>query len=122
MKKRELLLAVLLLCGAAVFGQKPGSIIDEVLKQSAFDKVERMRELVGFDEQQAQRLKTVEYTFLWEVRKAEGCFLCNRKKRIEKLRQRRHAQLQEILTREQYIRYDAVESDRIEKIAPRVAQ
>ena len=115
MKKRRLLVAALLLCGVAVLGQNPGSIIEEVLKESADEKVTRLRELIGFDDGKARQLKELEFIFLLDVQKAENCCLCNRKKRIERLRKKRDAELQKILSREEYIRYDAVENERIRK-------
>lgn len=92
------------------------SFIDKVLKKTAEDKVFQMQELIGFDDTKAKQLTELEFKFLLEVNKAENCFLCNKKKRIDKLMQNRDADLQKILSRDEYIKYDAVENERIKNI------
>ena len=110
--KKVLVLALLLLIIKGLYAQQP-SIIEDVLVGSVEEKVSSMQELIGFDDAQAQQLREMELNFLLEVNKAENCFLCNKQKRIEKLRQKRDAALQKILERDQYIKYDAIENDRI---------
>jgi hypothetical protein len=88
MKKLGLLLTALIAIAAIAPAQKTG-IIADVLKKSAEEKVARQ--------------------------KAENCCLCNRKKRIERLKQKRDQELQRILSRDEYIQYDAVENERIKK-------
>lgn len=112
--KKSLVLALLLITIMRVSAQQ-SSIIKDVLVASVEEKVSSMQELIGFDDAQAQQLKQVELDFLLDVNKAERCFLCNKKKRIEKLKRKRDTNLQQILTRDQYIKYDAIENERIEK-------
>lgn len=114
MKKITLLLTALVVFTAMVSAQKSG-IITEVLRQSAEGKVVQMKELIKFDDAQAEKLKKLEFAFLLDVQKAENCCLCNKKKRIEKLQKKRDAELQQILTRDEYIKYDAVENKKIKK-------
>ena len=114
MKKLGLLLTAFIAIAAIAPAQKTG-IIADVLKKSAEDKVTKMQELIGFDDEKARQLNELEFTFLLDVRKAESCCLCNRKKRVEKLKQNRDRELQRILTRDEYIKYDAVENERIKK-------
>ena len=83
--------------------------------QSVEAKIEKMQELIGFGDEQAQQLRELELNFLLEVNKAENCFLCNKQKRVERLKQKRDAGLQKILERDQYIKYDAIENERIKK-------
>ncbi|HTN68229.1 MAG: hypothetical protein PHO84_09730 [Dysgonamonadaceae bacterium] len=94
------------------------SVIKDVFEKFVEDKVERMQKLIGFDDNQATELKEVEFNFLLDVNAAENCFWCRTKKRVEKLNKKREEGLQKILTREQYIKYDAIDNDRIRKDPP----
>lgn len=114
MKKLGLLLTAFVAFVAIASAQKTG-IIAGVLKKSAEEKVTRMQEMIGFDDNKARQLNELEFTFLLDVQKAESCCLCNRKKRIEKLKKKRDQELQQILSRDEYIKYDAVENERIKK-------
>ena len=117
MKKNTFIFVVFsLVCIAVVQAQSQPGIIDNALKKSAEHKVAEMQELIGFDDAKANRLIELEFQFLLDVRKAENCCLCNKRKRIEKLQKNRDKDLQNILSREQYIKYDAVENDRIKNI------
>ena len=89
------------------------SIIKDVFEKYVEDKVERMQRLINFDENQAIQLKKIELNFYLDVNSAENCFWCSTRKRVEKLKKRREVDLQQILTREQYIKYDAIDNDRI---------
>jgi len=75
-----------------------------------------LQELIGFDDAQAEQLRLIEKEFLFDVNKVEHCFLCNKRKRIEKLKEKRVAQLQEVLDRDQYIKYDAIDNKRIKMV------
>ncbi|SCD22234.1 putative secreted protein [Proteiniphilum saccharofermentans] len=108
--KRYLVLAVLLAIVASLSARQP-SIIENVLVSNVEEKVSSLQELIGFDDAQAQRLRQMELNFLLEVNKAERCFLCNKKKRIEKLKEKRDTELQKILERDQYIKYQSLEND-----------
>lgn len=112
--KTSLVLILLLVTVMGMSAQQP-SIIENVLVSSVEEKVASLQELVGFDDAQAQQLRAMELNFLLEVNKAEHCFLCNKQKRIEKLKQKRDTNLQQILTRDQYIKYDAIENERVKK-------
>ncbi|MDY9917826.1 hypothetical protein SAMN05216365_10669 [Porphyromonadaceae bacterium NLAE-zl-C104] len=112
--KKILVLSILLLTIIGLSAQQ-SSIIEKVLANSVEEKITSMQELIGFDDAQAQQLRETELNFLLEVNKAEHCFLCKKQKRIEKLKQERDTELQKILERDQYIKYDAIENKRIKK-------
>lgn len=112
--KKILVLALLLLAIMELSAQQH-SIIEDVLVSSVEKKIFSMQELIGFDDAQADQLRKMELNFLLEVNKTENCFLCNKQKRIKKLKQKRDAELQKILERDQYIKYDAIENERIQK-------
>ena len=114
MVKKSLVLVFLLMMVIGISAQQ-SSIIENVIVNSVEEKVASMQELIGFNDIQAEQLRGMELNFLLEVNKAEHCFLCNKQKRIEKLKQKRDAQLQQILERDQYIKYDAIENERLKK-------
>lgn len=115
MKKVTLLISAFILLASSAWAQQQNGIINGVLKKSAEDKVVKMQELIGFDDEKARQLNELEFNFLLDVQKAESCWLCNKKKRIEKLQSQRDLDLQKILSRDEYIKYDAVENERIKK-------
>ena len=117
MKKTAFIIAFILFAATA-WAQYPTDIINNVLKKSADDKVMNMQQIIGFDDNQANQLKTLEYTFLLDVRKAENCCFCNKKKRVEKLKTKRDADLQKILERNQYMKYYTIENELFDKNVP----
>ena len=114
--KKFLILFVfpILLLSVACNGNKT-MLSQEDLKAQAQKKVDEMQDLIHFDDAQAAQLIELEYRYVRKVQKAQHCFFCNSEKRIEKLKGKKSLQLQRILTREQYIKYDAVENGRIKK-------
>ncbi len=116
MNKKIFTLALsLLLLAIMGLSAQQSSIIENLLVKSVEEKVSSMQELIGFDNDQAQQLREMELHFLQKVNKAEHCFLCNRQKRVDKLKKKRDAELQTILGRDHYIKYDAIENERIKK-------
>lgn len=111
MKKKLLLFVALFAFILHASAQQ--SIVKDAFEQFVADKVERMQTLIGFDDEHAGQLKELELNFLQDVNAAENCFWCRSKKRIEKLNEKRDEELQQILTREQYLKYDAVDNNRI---------
>ena len=91
------------------------SIVKNVFEKFVEDKIAYMQKVIDITDNQAKKLKEVELTFLLDVDSAENCFWCNSKKRIEKLKSKKEQQLNEILSLDQYIKYDAVENNKIKK-------
>ncbi len=114
--KKSLLFVVFSGMITMLSAQQP-SIIEAVLENSAKEKVSILQEHIGFDDEKAEQLRMIETEFLLDVNKAEHCFLCSKRKRIEKLKEKRVTQLQGVLDRDQYIKYDAIDNDRI-KLVP----
>lgn len=119
MKKSGLLITAFIAFVTIASAQKTG-IIADVLKKSAEEKVAQMQELIGFDDAKAIQLNELEFKFLLDVRKAEDCCLCNKKKRIGKLKQKRDAELQKILSRNDYIKYEGGNVEKIKDYPVRV--
>ena len=116
MKKKLLLFTALFAFILNTSAQE--SIIKDVFEQFVETKIERMQKLINFDDKQAIQLKELELNFLLEVNAAENCFWCRTKKRIKKLNKQRDNDLQLILTREQYIKYNAIDNNLIQKNPP----
>jgi len=115
MKKLALLISFFSLFIFFSVAQKPASITRDIFSRYVEDKVTYMQDLIGFTDKQATQLKVIELQFLLDVQKAETCFWCNSEKRIRKLQAARKEGLQKILDRDHYIKYDAIENDRIQK-------
>ena len=120
MKKSLLLSLTLFGFVIAIFAQNPTNIIPDALQRSAEAKVQEMQQLIQFDDNQAEQLKTMQFQFLLNVRNAENCTFCNTRRRIERLQRERDAALQQILTREQYIRWNAIENNIVQNIPVRL--
>lgn len=111
MKKFILLSTFIFVIIASAMTQS--SITENVFRESVNRKVLRMQQSIGFDEQKAERLKVLELNYLLDVQKAETCFLCNSKKKIEKLKNKRDEDLQRVLSRDEYIKYLSIENNLI---------
>ena len=74
-----------------------------------------MQKIIDITDEQAVQLMQVELNYLIDVNTAENCFWCRTKKRIEKLKAKKQEQLKEILDAGQYIKYDALENNKIKK-------
>ena len=116
MKKKILLFTALFVFILNSSAQE--SIIKDVFEQYVAAKIENMQKFIEFDEKQADKLKKLELNFLLDVNAAENCFWCRTKKRIKKLNKQRDNDLQLILTREQYIKYNAIDNNLIQKNPP----
>lgn len=116
MKKKLLIFTALLAFILNASAQQ--SIIKNVFEQFVENKVENLQKLIGFDDNQAAQLKEIELDFLLDVNSAENNFWCRTKKRVKKLKRKRDEDIQEMLTREQYIKYDAIDNDRIMESPP----
>lgn len=114
MKKIIITLGILFAAVAISTAQEKG-IIADVLRNSIEHKVESMQKLIGFDDEIALELKELELKYLLDVQKAETCFLCNTSRRIKKLQSAREDKLQEILPRDQYVKYHSIENNLLNK-------
>lgn len=113
--KRILLFSSLFLMSILVFSAEKSTIIQDVLNEYVTQKVNSMQDFIHFSDSQADQLKVLELNFLLKVQKAENCKWCNSEKKMKKLKIQRINDMQKILTREQYLKYDALERDKIKK-------
>ena len=110
MKKFILTLGILFAVAVSTSTAQEKGIIAEVLRNSVEQKVDSMQKLIGFEDEIALKLKELELKYLFDVQKAETCFLCNTSKRIKKLQSAREDKLQDILPRDQYIKYHSIDN------------
>ena len=115
-KMKKILFATIFLfcCLYMLSAQKP-ALIKDILEEHVALKVDKMQQLIKFGEEQRAQLQKLELNFLLDVQKAETCACCNVQKKVEKLKIKREQDLQKILTRDQFIKYDAIENNRIKK-------
>ena len=113
MKKKILLFIALF--AFMINGYSQQSIVKDAFVQLVEHKISSIQKVIPITEEQAAKLKDTELNFLLEVNSAENCFWCNTKKRIEKLKARKEEQLKEILSLDQFIKYDALENRKIQK-------
>lgn len=114
MKRILLLSAAFFFCFAMGKSEK-STVVYDILSNHVIRKVEKMQELIKFTDAQATQLKDLELDYLLKVQKAENCRCCNAGKKVEKLSIKRDKNLQNILTRDQFIKYDAIERDKIKE-------
>ncbi len=89
----------------------------ETLLKEAVKKVAYMQKIIGFSAEKAEKLKKVEFDYLKQVQsfKKEKVSEDVLKEKLQELNHQKDAQLQKILERDQYLKYDAIENNRIKK-------
>ncbi len=90
--------------------------IEKALKLSVEYKVERMKGIIKFSDSKSERIKSIELDYLLDVYKAEKCFMCNKSKRIKRLKTDRDEKLQDVLERDEYIKYNSLEYGLIQNV------
>lgn len=113
MKRIILFVIIVLSSSAFLFSQQREQIIIDAFKIGIDAKVSELQEQIKFSDEQADKIKKIELDFLLGVQKSYKCFLCNKRKRVEKLKQVRDESLQKALTRGQYIRYEGGSIDSV---------
>src|SRR5690554_586636 len=111
--KRIFTLVFIVVAFTTSISSQSTSIIENVLRQSVEQKILTMQELIQFDDAKAIQLVHLEFAHLLDVQKVENCLFCNKKKRINTLQKNRDEKLQEILDRDQYIKYISIENNLI---------
>ncbi|NLZ94959.1 MAG: hypothetical protein GX921_03930 [Bacteroidales bacterium] len=91
------------------------SIIEDVFVQFVEEKISSVQKIIPITMEQAVALKKVELDYLLDVNAAENCFLCRKKRRIKKLKLKKEKQLKEVLSLDEYIKYDAFVNKKIKK-------
>ena len=113
MKKKILLITALFAFILNTSAQQ--SVVKDVFVKFVENKISSMQKVIDITDAQAVKLKEVELKYLLDVNSAENCFWCNTKKRIEKLNTKKEEQLKEILSLDQYIKYDALKNNKIKR-------
>ena len=113
MKKKILLFTALF--AFIVNAPAQESIIKDVFEKFVEDKITSMQEVIDITDEQAEQLKEVELRYLLDVNSAENCWLRSTKKRVRKLDEKKQDKLKEILSLDQFIKYDALVNKKIKK-------
>ena len=113
MKKKILLFTALFAFIVNASAQE--SIIKDVFEKFVEDKITSMQEVIDITDDQAEQLKEVELRYLLDVNSAENCWLRSTKKRVRKLDEKKQEKLKEILSLDQFIKYDALVNKKIKK-------
>ncbi|VBB48346.1 exported hypothetical protein [uncultured Paludibacter sp.] len=113
--KRILLITTTFICFSMFASAQKSTIIKDILKNTAVEKVGYMQRLIKFSDENAKKLEKIEYQFLLDVQKAENCCMCNSAKKVEKLKLKKNEAIQKILPRDEYLKYNAIEKERIKK-------
>lgn len=113
MKKKILLFTTLFAFILNASAQE--SIIRDVFEKFVEDKITSMQEVIDITDEQAEKLKKVELNYLLDVNSAENCWLRSTKKRVKKLDAKKQEKLKEILSLDQFIKYDALVNKKIKK-------
>lgn len=113
MKKKILLFTALF--AFIVNAPAQESIIKDVFEKFVEDKITSMQEVIDITDDQAEQLKEVELRYLLDVNSAENCWLRSTKKRVRKLDEKKQEKLKEILSLDQFIKYDALVNKKIKK-------
>ena len=113
MKKKILLFTALFAFIVNASAQE--SIIKDVFEKFVEDKITSMQEVIDITDEQADQLKKVELRYLLDVNSVENCWLRNTKKRVRKLDAKKQERLKEILSLDQFIKYDALVNKKIKK-------
>ncbi len=116
MKRILLTFTIFSLFTIVLLAQSSSQILQDALREGVEAKVSSMQEQIKFTHEQAEQIKQIEMEFLTGVQKAEKCFLCNKKKKVAKLEWQRDEKLQKILSRNDYLKYDLIQSKRIKDI------
>lgn len=114
MKKSLSLLLLLTLFSATLFSAPPKKAITaEVFMQYVNLKVDEYQDAIKFTNDQARQIKKIEFNYLVAVQKAEECFFCLTKKRIRKLTERKYKAIEKLMSKDEYIKYKAIDSQEI---------
>ena len=113
MKKKILLFTALF--AFIVNAPAQESIIKDVFEKFVEDKITSMQEVIDITDEQAEQLKEVELRYLLDVNSAENCWLRSTKKRVRKFDEKKQDKLKEILSLDQFIKYDALVNKKIKK-------
>ncbi len=120
MKRIIILSFAFFLFSLAIFAQSSIQILHKALLDGVEAKVTALQEQIKFTDEQTALIKDIEISYLIDVQKIDKCFLCNKKKKMEKLVRHREEQLQKIMTPGQYIRYIGGSIDDVKRYPVRV--
>ncbi len=90
------------------------SVVQSVFVEYVEAKVDKYQEIIKFNDNQAEQIKQLELDYLIQVEKAENCWYCFTKKRVEKEKLKKYKGIEKILSRSEYIQYKALDNQEIQ--------
>lgn len=110
------ILFILALVGLSNFSFSQNKDINKnFYKNKAFEKVQYMQSIIRFDNAKARKLEKVEYKYLVDIAKVGKFSTKNSVEKFRKLEIKRDKELRKILTRGEYLKYNAIEKNNIRK-------
>ncbi len=90
---------------------------EQSMLNKVIEKVTSMQKIIGFTDEKAQKLQKVEFDYLKQVKSLQKLDLIKEKlqQKMQELNKQRDTKLQSILRRDEYLKYDAIENDRLKK-------
>ncbi|MBS9767267.1 MAG: hypothetical protein KGV44_06980 [Flavobacteriaceae bacterium] len=90
---------------------------EQNMLNKVIEKVSSMQKIIGFTNEKAQKLQKLEFDYLKQVKSLQKTQLIKEKlqQKMQELNKQRDTKLQSILRRDEYLKYDAIENDRLKK-------
>ncbi len=106
------LIAVISCSTTKAISKQEQSMLNKVI-----EKVSSMQKIIGFTNEKAQKLQKLEFDYLKQVKSLQKTQLIKEKlqQKMQELNKQRDTKLQSILRRDEYLKYDAIENDRLKK-------
>ncbi len=107
-----ILIAIIGCSTAKVTDKEQQTIMNKVVK-----KVSSMQKIIGFTDAKAQKLQKLEFEYLKQLKSLQKSNFSEveLQKNIKKLNKERDTRLQSILDRDEYLKYDAIENNRLKQ-------
>ena len=77
-------------------------------------KVSNIKPMIGLSDTQAEKMIAIETEYLKETKKLTYSSAYNNK--LKELKEKRSNQIKEVLSRDQYIKFDMIDNNRIKKV------
>lgn len=114
MRRKILSLLVLILVSGFIFSQQHSLGINQV-KKNAEAKVHALQSIIKFNDKKAQKLVVIEYKFEQQIEKEKGKSSKNLAYSLEKIKSKKLKAIRRILSREEFLKYQAIEKQHIKK-------
>lgn len=87
---------------------------NSAITQEAQKKVDNMKTIINLTEEQAKKMVGIETSFLKDSKKLS--YSSTYTSKLKALQEKRISEIKQVLTREQYVKFDLIENNRIKKV------